>query len=454
LKLRRQLLEWLLWPLVLVMGASSIIAYHVAVRFATLAYDRVLFDTTLDISTQVKLLDGQLHVDLPRAATMMIESDEYDRVYYMVSGPRGEFVDGHRGLPPPPTGAIPGKPLYYDADYLGARVRVAALYIGMEGLPGGNILVQMAETLNKRHILANDILFAMLVPELLLIVLVGIIVWHGVVRGLRPLEMLAREIGQRSHRDLSALPVTTAPEELRPLIGAMNGLFARLDHALSAQRRFVADAAHQLRTPLAGIRTQAELALRHDTLEDMRHTLGQLNTASGQTTRLVNQLLSLARAEPGERSHAIEKIDLDELARTATTEWVPHAISRQIDLGFESKGKRWVLGDALLLKEMLSNLVDNALRYTPAGGQVTVRTTADAGNAELVVEDNGPGIPVEERERVFERFYRVLGSGAEGCGLGLAIVREIAEGHGGQVKLEPGSGGSGTCVRVRLPVAG
>ncbi len=454
--LRRQLLEWLLWPLVLVMAASSVAAYYVAVRFATIAYDRALFDTTLDISGQIKVIDGNLHVDLPRAATTMIESDEYDRVYYMVSGPRGEFIVGHRGLPPPPAGAVLGKPLYYDAEYLGAPVRVAALYIALDGLPEGrsNILVQMAETLNKRHILANEILFAMLIPEAVLIFLVGVVVWHGVARGLRPLAALGREIGQRSHRDLSPLPEKNVPEELHALISAMNGLFTRLGAALSAQRRFVADAAHQLRTPLAGIRTQAELALRHENLAEVRHTLGQLNSASARTTRLVNQLLSLARAEPeAQRTQAFEKIDLYALARATTMEWVPQALERHIDLGFEGEGRVWIEGDALLLQEMLSNLIDNALRYTQSGGQVTVRTALSGKHAELSIEDNGPGIPPEEHERVFERFYRVLGSGAEGCGLGLAIVREIAEGHGARVSLGNGNGGCGTLVRVTFASA-
>jgi two-component system sensor histidine kinase TctE len=199
---------------------------------------------------------------------------------------------------------------------------------------------------------------------------------------------------------------------------------------------------------------QAELALRQTSLGEVRHTLTQLDTASSRTTRLVNQLLSLARAEPGgERGHAVETLDIDALARTTTMEWVPHAIARQIDLGYEGQERALILGDALLLKEMLSNLLDNAVRYTPAGGQVTVSVTADVDTVELTVEDNGPGIPEEDREHVFERFYRVLGSSPEGCGLGLAIVREIAEGHNGRVSLGTGSTGGGTAVRVTFAAA-
>jgi two-component system sensor histidine kinase TctE len=295
----------------------------------------------------------------------------------------------------------------------------------------------------------------MLLPELLLIGLVGALVWYGVARGLKPLAALQREIGNRSHRDLSPLPEQNAPGEVRSLIRAMNGLLARLSEALSAQQRFIADAAHQLRTPLAGLKTQTELALRQKELDEVRHTLQQINTATGQTTHLVNQLLSLARAEPGaNRAQAQQPINLGDLARETTTEWVPRAIERNIDLGFDaSAGAANIEGDTLLIKEMLGNLLDNALRYTQRGGQVTVRVAAARNQVMLGIEDNGPGIPAAERERVFERFHRVLGGSAEGCGLGLAIVREIAQSHNADVSLGPGAGGSGTLVTVAFSPA-
>jgi two-component system sensor histidine kinase TctE len=237
----------------------------------------------------------------------------------------------------------------------------------------------------------------------------------------------------------------------------MNDLLARLGTAISTQQRFIADAAHQLRTPIAGLKTQTELALRESQPGNVHDILRQLLTATEQSTRLVNQLLSLARAEPGaRREHPIERLDLARLARDTTTEWVPRALVRHLDLGYDSEGgTAWIEGDSFLVRDMLGNLLDNAIRYTQHGGQVTVRVTEGMDAVVLTVEDNGPGIPEQERERVFERFYRVLGTGTEGCGLGLAIVREIALSHRAKVTLAAGAGagGQGTVARVAFPRA-
>ena len=454
--LRRQLLISLLAPVVLVTLISSVISYYYAFNFATLAYDYSLFDSALDISRQIHTTDGGMGVDLPRAALDMLESDKHDRIYYMVNDAKGEFIAGHRGLPLPNEPAPAGKPVYYDGSYRGSPVRIAALYSMVPGRPDQDpILIQVAETLNKRHILADEILLGMLWPELLLIVLVVVLIWYGVERGLRPLTALQQEISNRSHRDLSPLVEHNVPGEVRALVHAMNDLLARLNEAMSAQQRFIADAAHQLRTPLAGLKTQTELALRQQEPGEVRHTLQHLNTATGRTTHLVNQLLSLARAEPGAgRTQALYALNLTDLARDTTTEWVPRAIERNIDLGFDgTPAEAAIEGDALFIKEMLGNLLDNAIRYTQSGGQITVRVSAGSGKVELSVEDNGPGIPAPERERVFERFHRVLGSGAEGCGLGLAIVREIAQTHNAESGLGPGAGGRGTLVTVAFPKA-
>lgn len=455
--LRHQLLSSLLAPIMLVTLLSGVVTYYYAYNFATLAYDYSLFDSALDISRQTRLRDGALQVDLPSVALDMLESDTHDSVFYMVNDAKGEFVAGHRGLPLPAEETQPGKPIYYDGAYRGHPIRLAALATRVKdtGNDDASVLVLVGETLNKRRGLANEVLLGMLLPEFLLFALIGALVWFGIERGLRPLASLQAEIGARSHRDLSPLPEHNAPGEVRALIHAMNDLLGRLGVALSAQQRFIADAAHQLRTPLAGIRMQAELALRQQTLDDVQHTLLQLNTATGQTTHLINQLLSLARAEPGPaRAQAMQKIDLSEIARETTTEWVPRALERNIDLGFDESGRAsggaFVEGDAVFIREMLGNLLDNAIRYTQAGGRVTVRVSAAAAGTQLSVEDNGPGIPSAERERVFERFHRVLGTGMDGCGLGLAIVREIAQAHNAEVALHAGAEG-GTRVTVSFP---
>ncbi len=453
--LRRQLLSSLLAPIVLVTLISAVVTYYYAFNFANLAYDYALFDSAFDIGRQTRVIDGRVRVDLPSAALDMLESDKHDRIYYMVSDAKGAFVTGHRGLPAPDEQAPPGKPVYYDGNYRGSPVRVAALYSQVTGDTGDHpVLILVAETLNKRRTLATEVLLGMLLPELLLIALIGALVWFGIDRGLRPLAALQKEIGSRSHRDLSALPEQNAPGEVRALIRAMNDLLARLASALSAQQRFIADAAHQLRTPLAGIKTQTELALRQRDPGEVHHTLLQLNTATEQTAHLVNQLLTLARAEPGSgRVQVLQPLDLAELARNTTTEWVPRALARDIDLGFDGASAAMIEGDTFLIREMLGNLLDNAIRYTHRGGRVTARVAAADDHVLLEVEDNGPGIPAAERERVFERFHRVLGTGAEGCGLGLAIVREIAQCHNADTRLTAGPQDAGTRVSVVFPRA-
>lgn len=453
--LRRQLIVWLAVPLAVLWSISTLVDYDIANQFVTSAYDRSLLDSAIDIGKQIKLEEGRIHADLPDVVLEMLVTGEPGKFYYLITGPEGEYIAGHKGLPLPPEPEA-DKVSYYDSEYLGKPVRIAALSLPLEGDRNkGMVLIQTAESVTGRTDFARQIMLRMMLPQVVLIFLAAFAVWYAVGRGLSQLTALQREIAHRSHRDLSALPEEQTPQEVRPLIHAMNELLERLSRALAAQQRFIADAAHQLRTPLAGIKTQTELALRQAQSAEAQSTLRQLQTATEQTTRLINQLLSLARAEPGaERARATEKLDLTRLARDTTTEWVPRALARDIDLGFDSVlAAARIEGDSFLVKEMLNNLLDNAIRYTQTGGQVTVRVTPDTRDIVLSVEDNGPGIPVAERERAFERFHRVLGTGVDGCGLGLAIVREIAQSHGGDARLTSGAHGAGTVVRVTLPMA-
>jgi two-component system sensor histidine kinase TctE len=457
--LRRQLIAWLAGPLFILWSVSTVIGYDIAKRFVNLAYDRALLEAALDVGRQVKVINDRLYVDLPEAALQILQTRESGQLFYLVTGPDREFVSGEPDLPRPPEEepeVTADRVQYYDDEYNGLVIRAVALRVPVQpGSGRGAVLIQVAERVTARDEFAREILLRMVLPQGILILLAGIAVWYGVGRGLAPLSTLRREIENRSHRDLSALPEEQAPREVRPLIRAMNDLLARLGTAISTQQRFIADAAHQLRTPIAGLKTQTELALRQSQPGNVHDTLRQLQTATEQSTRLVNQLLSLARAEPGaRREHAVERLDLAQLARDATTEWVPRALARSIDLGYDGEGgAAWIGGDSFLVRDMLGNLLDNAIRYTRRGGQVTVRVTAGTNAVVLSVEDNGPGIPEQERERVFERFYRVLGTGTEGCGLGLAIVREIALSHRAEVTLAAGAGGQGTVARVVFPRA-
>lgn len=454
--LRGQLLRWLLVPLGVVWLSGAFIAYHLARNFAYTAFDRALVDTTRAVAAQVRHVDAHVTLDLPPAARDILQHDTRDdRFYYQVRTAQGQLVAGDSRLPVPDLGRplSPSDPLLHDAELDGRPVRIAAVFMRVDGAPDG-VLVQLAETVRKRDELEQEILSTIVVPQLLLILLAAVSVWYGVKRGLEPLRRAQEALTRRSHRDLRPVALEQAPDEVRPLLQATNDLLARLDTALKSQQRFIADAAHQLRTPLAGIKTQTELALRHNDLEAIRHTLQQLSVSADRVTRLANQLLALARAEPeGGGLNSTTVVDLVDLARRLTSDWVPEAVKKDIDLGYVAPERPVTIhGDAFLLQEMLANLIDNAIRYSPMHSHVTVRVGTESG-PELVVEDNGPGIPSPDRDRVFERFYRVLGNDTVGSGLGLAIVREIALSHGAAVTLDEAGGGRGTRVSVRFPAA-
>jgi len=423
-----------------------------AINFANIAYDRALFESTRSLGEQVRIVENKAIVELPRAALEILLSDVHDKVYFKVTGRKGNLIAGDVSLPIPEKSFVPDIPLFHDGTMHGEKVRIASLYITLkEGGDPRPILVQIAETLKKRHILANEILAGMVVPQLALILVAALIVWLGVGRGLSPLQQLRKKIASRSHRDLRPVEEVNAPQEVQPIVHAINELMARLSIAIDAQQRFIADAAHQLRTPLAGLKAQIGLALKQSDPEQLQLALKQLNTSSERTIRLVNQMLALARVEPGaDKLVESKRLDLNAVARDAAREWAPSAIRKEIDLGFEEAPHAVFLhGDELSLKMLLDNLLDNAIRYSPPGSHVTVRVES-ANTPTLSVEDNGPGIPGKDRERVFERFYRVSQS-EEGSGLGLAIVQEIVHLYQARITLETPPGGQGTLVRIVFP---
>ena len=468
LSLQRQLLLWLLLPQLVLWIAGGFATYRLAAGYANRAIDDSLSQATRALARQIKPMESGLLIDFPRAAQDVLEADPDDRLYYMVSTPPGQFILGSRTLPPPPALERPrlNVPYFYDGrmadDATSARppqpVRVAALYLsyGTEDAPRQLMLVQVARSSANREELARSILVDTLLPLSALIVLMTMIVWAGIRAGLAPLARLRGEVESRAPTDLAPLHIEQAPRELQSLARALNELLGAARRNVAAQKRFIGDAAHQLRTPLAGLKSQTELALQGCADPELRARLERVHQSATRSAHLVNQLLTLARAEP--ESALVQDrsgFDLRQLARELTAELVPRALRAGVDLGLdpalEEDGDAVpVRANGLLLREALSNLIDNAIRYAGRGAEVTVRVRREGALAVAEVEDNGPGIPAAERERVFERFVRGTTVG-DGCGLGLSIVKEIIERHAGQVELADGAAG-GLRVVVRLPL--
>lgn len=442
--IRRLLLGWLLLPLAVVLATNGVAAYLTALDLATDAYDRALLDPALAISQRLRMADERIELDMPPAALDALRVDAVDRVFFSVNA-QGYRVAGFMQLPPPHDLPDEGVPLFYDARVDGMPVRVAAMTVMVEREP---VLVTVAETLLKRDRVVRQVLLSNVLSALAFVAIALAVAWFGVARGLAPLEALRTELAARSHRDLRPVPEGRAPEEVRPLVRELNQLLARIAETIDAQQRFVADAAHQLRTPLAALQAQVEAARRQPIPPEVQPTFDQLLAATRRTAHLARQLLTLAAVDPAtERPFEPERVDLAEVLKPTVSEWVTRADARRIDLGFELAPAP-VRGEPLLIHELAANLVDNALRYSPEGGEVTVRSGDRAGRAFLEVEDNGPGIPEAERERVFERFHRIRGTPGQGTGLGLAIVREIAVRHGAEVRIGVPASGRGTRFEV------
>jgi two-component system sensor histidine kinase TctE len=446
--LRAHLLRMLLPPIAALLVLGALVAYYPSIEPATTAYDQGLIDVGISLGTYIRASDLGYRLELPVAVDQVLRRDSYDNVYYRVLGPKGEEIAGDEGLPgPPPEIESRDGFVSYDTAYKGQKVRAVALPAKC-GAAACSVLV--AETTVKRRRMARDILFSSLLPEMLIALATVLIVWFGVKRGLGPLAKLSDEIKARSPGDLRPIPAEGTPEETQPLVSALNGLLDEVAQASRNQQRFLANAAHQLRTPLAGLQAHTELALAKPLPPEVRAELEQVHQATIRTGRLANQLLALARAEPGARGSAAE-VNLKAIAEGEADAWVHQALARDVDLGFELDWSP-VQGDAFLLREALANLVHNAIEYSQRGGHVTVRTGRANGHAFLEVEDDGPGIPPAERERVLERFYRVPGTAGTGSGLGLAIVREIAAGHGASIAITEGAAGPSGTAGCRVAI--
>ena len=441
----------MLTPLLLLWPVSLALTWLVAQSLANKPFDRAL---EYNVHALAQLImeepDGRIQFNLPQPASEILRADESDMVFFQVLDPEGELLGGERDfpLPHPADDMAPGDVVLRDDELRGIDIRVAAMWVRLP-LSSKNTmaLVQVAETREKRSVLAAEIIKGVMLPQFVILPLAVLLVWLALARGIKPLNRLEERIRARRPEDLSPLNHRGVPMEVVPLVDAVNDLLRRLNESLATQKRFLADAAHQLKTPLAGLRMQAELAQREGmSTGELKRSLEQIARSSMRATHTVNQLLSLARAEGAGTGLQRAPCDLAQLVIEVMQDLWPLAMQRHVDMGYEGAqpGDAGVQlqGNVTLLKEMVRNLLSNAINYSPSSVQkpavVTARVLPDALAHVVVlqVEDTGPGVPKEERDLVFQPFYRALGSEADGSGLGLPIVQEIARQHGAEVLLE------------------
>jgi len=422
--------------------------FNGAAEYTQEAYDQALADTAVALAAHVQNRDQKLSFDLPPEAALTLRSNRFDDMYYLVRGPDGATLAGNQDLLST-SSPSDRSPNFFDAQYRGQPVRVV---VYRTASPAGEVTIRVAETTRRRDQLTRRFVRQDMLQDMLLVLATLAIVFVGVRFGLRPLMRLRTDLEQRWPGDLRALPEAGVPSEVRPLVQALNRHLKLLRSAYEAQQNLLANAAHQLRTPLAGLQTQLEVTAHEQDPQRLRDGLIGLLESVRRTAHLANQLLTLARAQPpANLTHGMQSFDLGSVMADSASFYYDRALANDIDLGFETtpapmRASKW------LIRELAANLIENALLYTPSGGRVTVRCGLTEERPFLEVEDSGPGIPQAERERVFERFYRMPNSTGGGSGLGLAIVKEIVRAHAATIALtEPATGG--TRFTVTFPAA-
>lgn len=453
--IRRTLALWLAVPLIGLVPVLTLLLYSIAVRPTEESLDHALAGTALALSALVRNDGRGVHVDLSAQTDAALRADRYDRIFYVVLDPTGEPIAGDDELRDVPAPRAAGEWQFFDGSVRDTPVRVAARRAQCGIAPTADTPiceVRVAETLVKRVGAERDLLGGAVLSIVLISLLLVPMGWKAIASGLAPLEQLNAEIEHRSLTNLSPVRGVAIPKEVAPLVAALNRLFERVRAASIAERAFLADAAHQLRTPLTVLRTEAELALLEPHPAQTEALLKRLHAGTTRAARLANQLLAQARADHDAHTAPVETVDLKSLATDAVQEAYDRSLAAGIDLGFELQPAP-VAGRRFLLRELLANLLDNALQYAGSGAHVTLRTYAQGRHAFLEVDDNGPGIPPEDRVRVLERFQRGSGDVGIGSGLGLSIVRDVALHHEAAIALLDGSTGKGLMVRVSFPLA-
>lgn len=447
--LKQRLLARLGPPLFVLLALGALMTFLFARHIGTMVYDRWLYDSAMTLGKQVRFGPGGVSVDAPPSALTMFEWDSVDSIYESVSSLRQGVILANSVFPPAPTGHEPGDVVFFNSVIRGHSTRVVALFLSNPHDRRDPVVVQVAETTHKRDSLTASILGLVLPLLAATLAVAALLIRLAVRSSLRTIDDITERVARYEPAALAPIAdVEHSPAEVRPLLEAINQLVVKLAEAQEVQRRFIANAAHQLRTPLAALQVQTERALRETDPAHHREALSHVLAAVGRAQHLVQQLLTLARSEPaGAPTGDMQPVDLAALAREVLESWIDAALERQVDIGYEGPEQGVsVRADPHLLRELIGNLIDNAIKYGHRGGRITLRLTR--APATLVVDDDGPGIPQAERERVLERFYRRPDSGGSGCGLGLAIANEIAARHKATLRILDNPGGRGTRIEV------
>jgi two-component system sensor histidine kinase TctE len=449
------LLKFLLLPMGFLLIASSWITFKQADTSADLITDHNLLASARVMAQGIHVQDGVLEALISPSALEMLASTDHDLVYYQVRSPNGTVLAGQPDLGLLGKATSQGEPVYADGTLRGQDLRLVQIEqpVALPGAPGVATII-VGETLVARERLVRNLWLTGFAQQGLLVIATAFLAWLGLQRGLVPLKSLQAMMAERRIGALTPLDAPSAPTEVQPLIASVNDYVSRLGLLMETQRRFVANAAHQLRTPLTLLKTQSTYGLREKTLAGKQEALSGLSTTLDHVSRLTNQLLVLARAEPGTNHGARMDTDLVPIVNKLMEDFSNPALDRGIDLGLELGQSQYLVhGNPTLLRELMANLIDNALIHSGTSRVVTVKLATSHGRVTFSVSDTGPGIPEEERGKVFERFYRLPGTKSEGSGLGLAIVAEIVTSHDGTITLNVPAEGKGLVVEVTLPVA-
>lgn len=457
--LRVRLLAWVLLPLACTVAVDAWLSYRGAVETASEVQDRLLLGSARSIAEQVRFEDGSFVDQIPPAALELFQSTQPDHIYYRVTTGAGLLLAGYTDLPRPALSVPTDVPYFFNSSMRGNPVRVVALFQPVIGDPNAKpVMVQVAQTLTAHQQLVISLWIRAVRGQLLLVALAGTLILFGLNLGIRPLLQLRDQVNAREPGTLTPMSTEGMPTELVPLVASLNDYIRRLEAHADAQSVFIQNAAHQLRTPFALLNTQLSYAVRASDEAERGESVSAAYRTLQQAIRLLNQLLTLSMAESlGTTSSAetVAAMSLVAVIQEVFEDLAAQAQSKAINLGFDMTSDAPVLRvDPWVVKEMILNLVDNAIRYTPRGGTVTVRLDRANGVTTMVVEDDGIGISPVHREKVFERFYRIHNTDSDGSGLGLAIVREFATRIGAQIQLSDTAKGQGLMVQIDFLASG